>query len=163
MDDQPEDHATLRLTDASPASRVGWRRGGEIVVNPDRPFIRNLDDLPMPLHHLLPLDKYRMPMIKGPYTFIVTSRGCTAGLQVLHQARQLPVLACACARRRSIMEELRVLTDLGVHHVHMYADLFTVNREQVVEPVQADHRDGPEGDAGPATAASTTSTKRCCS
>jgi radical SAM superfamily enzyme YgiQ (UPF0313 family) len=33
----------------------------------------------MPLHHLLPLDKQRMPMIKGPFTFIVTSRGCPAG------------------------------------------------------------------------------------
>ena len=32
-----------------------------------------------------------------------------------------------------ILEELQALADLGVHHVHMYADLFTVNREQVVE------------------------------
>jgi len=56
-----------------------WRRGDEIVMNLDRPFFKNLDDMPVPMHHLLPLDKYRIPMIKGPYTFIVTSRGCTAG------------------------------------------------------------------------------------
>jgi radical SAM superfamily enzyme YgiQ (UPF0313 family) len=42
------------------------------------PFIPKLDDLPLPLHELLPLQKYRMPLIKGPFTFIVTSRGCPA-------------------------------------------------------------------------------------
>jgi radical SAM superfamily enzyme YgiQ (UPF0313 family) len=29
------------------------------------------------------------------------------------------------------MEELRLLAGLGIHNIHMYADLFTVNREQV--------------------------------
>ena len=33
----------------------------------------------MPMHHLLPLQKYRMPLVKGPFSFIVTSRGCPAG------------------------------------------------------------------------------------
>jgi anaerobic magnesium-protoporphyrin IX monomethyl ester cyclase len=66
----------------NPAAHIlglAWRNNDEIVINPDRPFIPNLDDLPMPLHELLPLDKQRMPMIKGPFTFIVTSRGCPAG------------------------------------------------------------------------------------
>jgi radical SAM superfamily enzyme YgiQ (UPF0313 family) len=111
---------------------LAWRDRGEIVINPDRPFIPNLDDLPIPLHHLLPLDKQRMPMIKGPFTFIVTSRGCPAGCKfcIKHVSYQTSV------RVRSpqlILEELRVLSDLGIHHVHMYADLFTVNRQQVVE------------------------------
>ena len=111
---------------------LGWRRDGEIVINPDRPFFRSLDDLPLPLHHLLPLDRYRMPMIKGPYTFIVTSRGCPAGCKycIKHVSYQYSV------RLRSpqkLLEEMQLLYDLGVHHIHMYADLFTVNREQVVE------------------------------
>jgi radical SAM superfamily enzyme YgiQ (UPF0313 family) len=58
---------------------LAWREGKEIIINPDRPFIPDLDDLPIPLHELLPLDKQRMPMIRGPFTFIVTSRGCPAG------------------------------------------------------------------------------------
>jgi len=111
---------------------LAWRDRGEIVINPDRPFIANLDDLPIPLHHLLPLDKQRMPMIRGPFTFIVTSRGCPAGCKfcIKHVSYQTSV------RIRSphlILEELKLLADLGVHNVHMYADLFTVNREQVVE------------------------------
>jgi len=33
--------------------------------------------------------------------------------------------------------ELKVLADLGVHNIHMYADLFTVNREHVIDLCQA--------------------------
>lgn len=125
---------TPRPSDAQLASikGLGWRRQGEITLNWDRPFFRSLDDLPIPLHRMLPLDKYRMPMIKGPYTFIVTSRGCPAGCKycIKHVSYQYSV------RLRSpqkLHEEIQQLYDLGVHHIHMYADLFTVNREQVVE------------------------------
>jgi anaerobic magnesium-protoporphyrin IX monomethyl ester cyclase len=111
---------------------LAWRDGGEIVVNLPRPFIQDLDDMPMPMHELLPLMTYRMPMIKGPFTFIVTSRGCPAGCTycIKHVSYQYS------ARLRSpklIMEELWYLKKLGIHNIHMYADLFTVNRDQVVE------------------------------
>ena len=110
---------------------LAWRRGGEVVVNWDRPFIKNLDDLPIPRHDLLPYDKYRIPMINGPYTFIVTSRGCTAGCKycIKHVSYQYSI---RLRTPENIMEELRLLKSLGVKHVHMYADLFTVSREQVM-------------------------------
>jgi anaerobic magnesium-protoporphyrin IX monomethyl ester cyclase len=110
---------------------LAWRRNTEVAVNWDRPFIRNLDDLPIPAHHMLPFDKYRIPMIKGPYTFIVTSRGCTAGCKycIKHVSYQFSI---RLRTPENIMKELRVLKELGVKHVHMYADLFTVNREQVI-------------------------------
>ena len=54
---------------------LAWRRGDEIVVNPDRPFIPDLDALPLPAHELLPWSRYRIPLLRGPYTFVVTSRG----------------------------------------------------------------------------------------
>ena len=58
---------------------LAWRKGDEIVLNFPRPFVADLDDMPIPMHELLPLQSYRMPLIKGPFTFIVTSRGCPAG------------------------------------------------------------------------------------
>ena len=117
--------------DLGSISGLVWRRGEEIVVNAPRPFIKDLDDLPIPMHELLPLQSYRMPLIKGPFTFIVTSRGCPAGCTfcIKHVNYQYGV------RLRSphlIMEELWRLKKLGIHHIHMYADLFTVNRDQVV-------------------------------
>jgi len=111
---------------------LAWRKGEEIVVNFPRPFLADLDDIPVPMHELLPLDKYRMPLIKGPFTFIVTSRGCTAGCTycIKHVSYQYSV------RVRSpklIMQELWSLKKLGINWIHMYADLFTVSRDQVVE------------------------------
>ena len=114
---------------------LAWRKGDEIVINFPRPFISDLDDLPIPMHELLPLQKYRMPLIKGPFTFIVSSRGCPAGCTycIKHVSYQYS------ARLRSpalIMEELWQLKKLGINNIHMYADLFTVSREQVMELCQ---------------------------
>jgi len=114
---------------------LAWRNGDEIRVNFPRPFIQDLDDLPIPLHELLPLKKYLMPMIKGLFTFIVTSRGCPAGCTycIKHVSYQFS------ARLRSpklIMEELWKLKELGINNIHMYADLFTVSREQVMDLCQ---------------------------
>jgi len=110
---------------------LGWREGSNVRINPNRPFIRDLDDLPIPLHELLPIQKYRAPLIRGAYSFIVTSRGCPAGCTycIKHVSYQYSV------RLRSpekLVEEMELLKRLGARHVHMYADLFTVNREQVV-------------------------------
>lgn len=114
---------------------IAWREGGEIRLNMPRPYIADLDDLPMPMHELLPLKKYRMPLIKGPFTFIVTSRGCPAGCTycIKHVSYQYSV------RLRSpklLVEEIKTLKSLGIHNIHMYADLFTVHRDQVMELCQ---------------------------
>ncbi len=111
---------------------IAWRNKDEVVLNLTRPFIPDLDDLPMPMHELLPLTSYRMPLIKGPFTFIVTSRGCPAGCTycIKHVSYQFST------RLRSpklIMEELWGLKKQGINNIHMYADLFTVNRDQVME------------------------------
>jgi anaerobic magnesium-protoporphyrin IX monomethyl ester cyclase len=118
----------------NPLSRIAglaWRDQNEIIINPDRPFIPTLDDLPIPMHKLLPLDQQRMPMIKGPFTFIVTSRGCPAGCTycIKHVSYQYSVRLRSA---ENIFAELQQLAELGIHNIHMYADLFTVNREQVV-------------------------------
>jgi radical SAM superfamily enzyme YgiQ (UPF0313 family) len=110
---------------------LAWRESGEIRVNLTRPFIADLDDMPIPMHDLLPLKSYRMPLIRGPFTFIVTSRGCPAGCTycIKHVSYQF------ATRLRSpelLMKELWQLKALGINNIHMYADLFTVNRDQVI-------------------------------
>ncbi len=108
-----------------------WRNGDEIILNADRPFIRHLDDLPLPRHELLPLERYRAPLVRSPYAFVVTSRGCPAGCRfcIKHVSYGNSV------RFRSpenIVQEMELLSSQGAKSVHMYADLFTVSREQVV-------------------------------
>lgn len=118
--------------DMSRIRGLAWRDGEEIRVNMPRPFIQDLNDMPVPMHELLPLKEYRMPLIKGPFTFIVTSRGCPAGCTycIKHVSYQF---STRLRDPKLIMEELWYLKKLGINNIHMYADLFTVNRDQVVE------------------------------
>jgi len=62
------------------------KKTSSILENPDRPLIKNLDDLPFPARHLLPLEAYKKRgfSTSGVYfkhdkyiSGIVTSRGCT--------------------------------------------------------------------------------------
>jgi radical SAM superfamily enzyme YgiQ (UPF0313 family) len=117
--------------DFSSVKGLAWRCGGEVRLNPDRPFIPDLNELPLPMHHLLPLDTYRMPLIKGPYSFIVPSRGCPAGCKycIKHVSYNYSVRLRSA---ENIMAELWSLKKQGINNVMMYADLFTVNREQVI-------------------------------
>ena len=72
-----EGEATLlELTDALDGRRpladiqgIAYRTGGKVQVNPRPALIRDLDALPLPAYHLLPMNRY-------PYHQILGSRGC---------------------------------------------------------------------------------------
>jgi radical SAM superfamily enzyme YgiQ (UPF0313 family) len=108
-----------------------WRYKGEILVNSERPLIPDLDDIPLPHHHLLPLNNYRMPPINGPYAFLIPNRSCP----IDHEDSIKYGNGSSSVRVRSpenIMAELWLLHDLTIHNVHMVAESFTANRDQVI-------------------------------
>lgn len=110
---------------------LAWRRGREVVVNAPRPLIADLDALPLPRHDLLPLRSYRAPLVKGPYAFVVTSRGCPASCRfcIKHVSYGRSVRFCS---PEHVLAEIEQLVGLGVRSIHMYADLFTLNRDHVM-------------------------------
>jgi len=63
---------------------LGFRENGKPILTDSRPPIDNLDILPFPARHLLPMDVYAKAVkqnplrgeIHKPYTIIITSRGC---------------------------------------------------------------------------------------
>ena len=83
-----EGEETLRETmqmlesGSDPAAVKGlvFRRDGQVVLNPPRPYIEDLDSLPMPAYDLIPdIGVYRPPPFnyrKRPVANIITSRGC---------------------------------------------------------------------------------------
>jgi radical SAM superfamily enzyme YgiQ (UPF0313 family) len=89
---------------------IAWRKDGEIMLNFPRQFVADLDQMPIPMHELLPLQSYRMPLIKGPFTFIVTSRGCPAGCTycIKHVSYQY---ATRLRSPKLIMEAAAISTD----------------------------------------------------
>ena len=105
--------------------------GGQIVVGPDRPLVRKLDDLPIPKQHLLPLDKYRMPFLGRRYTWVLTNRGCPYSCTYCFEG----VVWGKSVRYRSaesIYRELEYLAEHDVHNVLFLADLFTFDRDGVL-------------------------------
>lgn len=64
---------------------IAFRKDGQIKILPKTNFIANLDELPFPARHLLPMDKYFEinnfhdgPARNKRSTSIITSRGCPA-------------------------------------------------------------------------------------
>ena len=63
---------------------IGFRKDGKTILTSPRPAIQNLDSLPFPARHLLPMDAYfaavkESPLrgeISKPWTVMITSRGC---------------------------------------------------------------------------------------
>ena len=56
---------------------ITYRRGSEIIRNESAEPIANLDELPYPARHFLPLDKYFEPLFVGrPTLRLISSRGC---------------------------------------------------------------------------------------
>jgi len=113
---------------AEPAGIRGltYRRNGEVLRNEDRPFIKDLDTLPLPAFHLLPMERYFLE--EGHrYGCMITSRGCP------HRC-----IFCASSnlfgkrwRFRSpenVVAEMAYLRGrFGVEHVEILDDTFAVS------------------------------------
>jgi len=107
---------------------ITFRKNGQVIRNPDRLFIQNLDELPYPAFKFFPLKKYRV--FGKTYLPIITSRGCPFQCTFC-MASQM------CGRRfrarspRNVADELELLRDeYGADAVTFYDDTFTfdINR-----------------------------------
>ena len=58
---------------------IAYRYNGKIIVTKARPLIKNLDDLPKPARHLLPIDRYTLLDKPIKVFHIMASRGCPYG------------------------------------------------------------------------------------
>ena len=61
---------------------IAYRQDGRVIVNPKRPFMDNLDELPYPAYDLVDMEQYLNPQQIGYRSFqnravsMITSRGC---------------------------------------------------------------------------------------
>ncbi|GAB4340129.1 MAG: radical SAM protein [Candidatus Abyssubacteria bacterium] len=72
--------AVLRHKPREGIQGLSVRDGNRILHFADRPPIENLDSLPFPARHLLPMSRYRSAVWgKRPFTTMLSSRGCFYG------------------------------------------------------------------------------------
>lgn len=122
--------------DFSQIKGLAYRHNGEIRVNEKRPYISNLDQLPIPRHDLLPLDKYIFPFMISNFTFVVPSRGCPFPCTFCRQ----PIMWDKKFRTRStenIIEELKLLKKLGLKEFIFQSDTFTIDKKNVLQLCKA--------------------------
>ncbi len=104
---------------------------GKIVATRERPLIYNLDVLPWPARHLLPMDKYTLFGKKIRVAHIMASRGCPYGCiyctTSYYWGRRIRYRS-----PRNVAEEIEFLVDkYRVEHVVFTDDELTANRRFV--------------------------------
>jgi anaerobic magnesium-protoporphyrin IX monomethyl ester cyclase len=105
--------------------------GGKIIRNEDRPFLLDLDSLPSPAYHLLPLDSYRR---MGKTIFpIVTSRGCVQWCDFCSTVRMFG-RGYRVRNSKKVVDDMEMLHNkYGESQFTFYDDAFTVNRQHTLE------------------------------
>jgi anaerobic magnesium-protoporphyrin IX monomethyl ester cyclase len=105
---------------------IAFKEKGKIIKTPDRALIKDLDALPFPAFHLLPVDQYYHNWFSEkdkPFMTVLASRGCSYGCVYC----PYPVGYGNCWRSRSPQNVLDEIT-LLVEKYHVRSILF---RDQV--------------------------------
>ncbi len=117
-----------------PIQGISFLSEGQLVRTPPRPFVEDLDSLPLPARHLVHMEDYRRTRLGGrDVTPVVTSRGC-------------PYRCAFCAsshfwgtraRMRSVSSVLNEIEEID-HRYHFNAiafvdDTFNLSPKRVIE------------------------------
>ena len=120
-------------SNSSLASVLGitYRSGDKIVRNADRPFIMDLDAIPFPAIHLLPLKNLKH---NGKIIFpLVSSRGCVYWCDFCSTVRMFG-RGYRMRSAKNVVDEMQLIHDTyGVDQVTFYDDAFSVDRNRVMK------------------------------
>ncbi len=109
---------------------VVYRKGGRVKVNPPRPFLKNLDEIPFPARHLVPFESYKL--MGNPIGSMITSRGCPYSCEFCSSS----LLMGRMFRRRSaanVAEEMEELVHkYKVRKIEFLDDVFMLNKKRAV-------------------------------
>ncbi len=123
---------------------LAWRQDGTICVRPRDMYWPELDTLPLPARHLLPMQRYfdcRAPhggrVKRHPCTNMITSRGCPAHCSFcsIHTVWGRKYRAHSAAR---VIEEIEHLIDrYGVREIQFEDDNLTLHKPRIIEICRA--------------------------
>ena len=130
---EPE-RTVLELFNGNPLAEVRgitWHNGQGPVSNPEQKPV-NMDELPLPAWHLLPMDRYHYEVLGDRFTLFEMSRGCAS-----HCTFCLLKTYGVGVRKKSLDRMAREVEDAvrnhGVRRAYFIDLEFTVLRKQVAE------------------------------
>lgn len=107
---------------------IAYRNNGDSVLTSPRPLIKELDRLPLPARHLLPLSKYRA--LKAPCT-VITSRGCPFGC-IFCSAPKMFGRGVRFRDPKAVVDEIEMINrEFGFRQINVVDDTFTVKEQHV--------------------------------
>lgn len=123
--------------DLSSVNGLAWRRGDEIVTNPPRPILKDLDQFPYADRKSLPIDYIESMPLDVPavlsldrFCTMQTSRGCPYPCVYC----DIPALADGKWRYRSpehVLGEMQQLHDEGYRSIYLTDDHFLLKRDRI--------------------------------
>ena len=113
---------------------IAFREGSNVRSNPLRQPVSDLDTLPFPAFHLLPIGRYRLHPPFGrrsPVMPIITSRGCP--YRCIFCSKDVFGKKYRGNSSVYIVDEIRLLIEkFGVKEIKFYDDVFTLDRKRII-------------------------------
>lgn len=110
-------------------------RWGEVVINPPRPYIADLDSLPFPSRHLFDMPRY-MPLPNNykrlPATNMITSRGCPYHCTFCFQGGKGGLSYRRHSPARVVDEMALLVRRYGIREISFWDDNFAMNKKWVL-------------------------------
>jgi anaerobic magnesium-protoporphyrin IX monomethyl ester cyclase len=130
-----------KKTDLEGINGLGYRQNGKPILNPKREVIQNLDTLPLPARHLLPMDVYAKAVkanplrgeINKPYTIILTSRGCPYNCVFCSNCIVWGKQWRPRSPKNVVDEVEQVITTFGIKQVDFSDDNMTLDKQRMTE------------------------------
>ncbi len=116
---------------------LAWKDEHNVIfVNEIRELIEDLDTLPLPARHLLPIEKYRpspQHYLRLPSTSMITSRGCPFGC-LFCASRNVWGRKYRARSVSGVIEEIKFLINkYGIKDINFWDDLWGLRRDWVEE------------------------------
>jgi anaerobic magnesium-protoporphyrin IX monomethyl ester cyclase len=114
------------------------RIDGEIIHNPPRPRITDLDALPFPARDLLPMDIYRAGLAFPPNirlrTLIYSARGCPYDCKFCASSNVWGSHRWATRSASNVLDEIEsVVDEFGIYGFEFVDELTTLQRDRLAE------------------------------
>jgi anaerobic magnesium-protoporphyrin IX monomethyl ester cyclase len=106
---------------------IAYLNEGKYINNGQGDFIDDLDGLPMPSRHLLPISKYQA---LGFPISIITSRGCPNKC-IFCLGRKMVGLKSRFRDPKLVADEIEFILSMGFTRINIADDLFTANKHRV--------------------------------
>ncbi|MCX6355696.1 MAG: radical SAM protein [Candidatus Aureabacteria bacterium] len=112
---------------------ITYRDGSNIHVNPPRPDLKNLDELPFPARHLLNNDLYLMPDTGKRMGLVITSKGCPFGC-IFCLVGPLYGNKVIYRSPQSLVNEIeQCVREYTIHDFWFRSDTFTMKKSWVLD------------------------------